>query len=55
MNKTSHFECNKDEKVHRFTLSTIRGKILERERKRERKIKRERKRERDSFGILYMG
>ena len=34
---------NKDENVHRFALSAIRGKLLER------------KRERDIFGILYKG
>ena len=38
---------NKDENVHRFALSAIRGDLLEGER--------EKKRERDSFGILYTG
>ena len=33
---------NKDENVHRFALSAIRGELW-----------RERERERDSFGILY--
>ena len=34
---------NKDENVHRFALSAIRGELLEREREKEI----------DSFGILY--
>ena len=38
---------NKDENVHRFALSAIRGEHLERDRKRKRKS--------DSFGILYTG
>ena len=38
---------NKDENVHRFALSAIRGEHLERERKS--------KRERESFWILYTG
>ena len=38
---------NKDENVHRFALSAIRGEHLERERKR--------KIEKDSFEILYTG
>ena len=29
------FKSNKDENVHRFALSAIRGEILERERERE--------------------
>ena len=37
---------NKDENVHRFALSAIRGDILEREREREFE-KRERKRDRE--------
>ena len=37
------YEINKDENVHRFSLSEIIGKILERGR------------EKDSFGILYTG
>ena len=40
---------NKDENVHRFALSGIRGELLEGERERER----EKEKERDSFGILY--
>ena len=56
---------NKDENVHRFTLSSIRGDFLEREteknrekeREKERQRKRDRERERnrvrDSFGISY--
>ena len=42
---------NKDENVHRFALSAIRGDLLEREREKER----ERDIERDSFWILYTG
>ena len=29
---------NKDEKVHRFSLSAIRGELLERKRERDKKI-----------------
>ena len=41
---------DKDENVHWFVLSTLRGNLLEieREKKRERE-------ERDSFGNLYTG
>ena len=35
---------NKDENVHRFALSAIRGKLLEREKKRERVREKERER-----------
>ena len=38
-------EVNKDENVHRFALSVIRGKLLDRERKR--KSERQRKREKE--------
>ena len=46
---------NKDENVHRFALSVIRGWLLEREKEKDRvkERDRERDRERDSFGILY--
>ena len=37
-------EVNKDENVHRFALSVIRGELLDRERKREREKERERER-----------
>ena len=46
---------NKDENVHRFALSAIRGELLERKWKREKEKEREKKRERDSSGILYTG
>ena len=40
----------KDENVHRFALSAIRGELLEREReRRERKRERERERERERY------
>ena len=38
---------NKDENVHRFPLSAIRGELLERERGRERESERARERERE--------
>ena len=38
---------NKDETVHRFALSALRGELLEREREKDR--------ERESIGILFTG
>ena len=40
-------QLNKNENVHRFALSTIRGKLLERERERKRERERERERKRE--------
>ena len=40
------FHKNKDENVHRFALSAIRGELLEREIERKRQIETERERER---------
>ena len=40
-------QLNKDENVHRFPLSTIRRKLLEREREREREREKERERKRE--------
>jgi hypothetical protein len=34
-----HYQSNKDENVHRFALSALRGELLERERVRERESK----------------
>ena len=36
MRKSYQLQCNRDENVHRFALSELRGELLERERKRER-------------------
>ena len=33
-----HFYCNKEENVHRFALSTLIGKLLERDRERQQQI-----------------
>ena len=40
-----NFQINKDENVHKFALSAIRGELLERKKKSERY----------SFGMLYTG
>ena len=38
---------NKDENVHRFALSAIRGELLEREREKEREKEKEKEREKN--------
>ena len=35
--KIYYLQINKDENVHRFALSSVRGELLKRERERERK------------------
>ena len=41
-----YFSYNKDENIHRFALSAIRGKLLERKIKREREREEEKEKER---------
>ena len=50
----SVFLINKDENVHRFALTEIRGKLLERarERERERKSEKEIEKEKEIGNVL---